>query len=339
MCAKFSMDARVLTSIFYLSLSFFIGRLLFIVACKRLIAAMETRFLRSDMARVTAFPTMICHQGPYPALEAVQHSAAGKYILITNASHGTGRAIALSWTKAKAAGIVICSPNAKDLESIVLEIRLINANIPLVALPCDTTRSSDVIRLFSVSKEVFGRLDVVVANVGTKHLENLDAKDDNDVWWIDATTNFRSTHLTAHEYIRTFGPAPTGTFISIPSGADFVVGCGISSREFAHLIDYRLCEFLTLEYPAMRCFSLDGGATQAGRARRKDDYFEGCKTDLVGLFSVWLGGGRADPMRGSCLRAEWDIRELELDMLQVLERNDLKQTLSSSCLRRAMNAM
>ncbi|EUC41899.1 hypothetical protein COCMIDRAFT_104918 [Bipolaris oryzae ATCC 44560] len=278
---------------------------------------------------------MICHREPYPALKAVQRSASGKYVLITNASHGNGREMALSWARANAAGIAISSLNAEDLEFVAEEIRGIDSNIPIVAMACDTTSPFDVNSLFSTTKEIFGRLDVAVANVGITHLENLGAIDDNDLWWADVMTNFRTTHLTAHQYLRTFGPSPTGTFISVTSGANFCVGPGVSSHEFSQQIDRRLLEFLAFEYPMMKTFSLDSGPTQVERTRLTHSDLEISNPELVGLFSVWLGGGRADLLRGNSLRAEWDICELELNMRQTLERDTLKQKMSSGCLRLA----
>lgn len=294
---------------------------------------METRHLPSYTFMTTAHPTLVRYREPYPALEAVQHTAVGKYILITNASHGIGRFIAISWARAGVAGLAISTLNAEDLTSVAAEIRLINPAIPLVAMICDTTNSFDVTKLFSAIRDVFGRLDVLITNVGTSHLGNLDETDDNDMWWTDVTTNFRTTHLTAHQYIRTFGPSPPGTFISITSGADSCVEPGVSSHEFAQQIDCRLRAFLTTEYPTMKAFSLDPGPIPMGRGRRAHNRFEMHKSELVGLFSIWLGGGRADVLRGSYMCAGWDIRELELDIQQSLKRNNLKQTLSSSCLR------
>jgi hypothetical protein len=178
-------------------------------------------------------------------------------------------------------------------------------------------------------------LDVAIANVGTAHLDYLDATDDNDLWWADVMTNFRSTHLTAHQYLRTFGPSPTGTFISITSGVNFCVDPGVSSHEFAQQMDHRLLEFLAFEYPMMKAFSLDSGPIHVRRTKLTHGHSEICNPELVGLVSVWLGGGRADLLRGNSLRAEWDIGELELNMRQALKWDTLKQEMSSGCFRLA----
>jgi NAD(P)-dependent dehydrogenase (short-subunit alcohol dehydrogenase family) len=274
--------------------------------------------------------TKMCHftdkyyRQPYPALEAVQYTGAGKYVLVTEALEDIGRGIALSWAKAGAAGIAICSRNAEDMESVVVELKQINPTLQVLAMACDTTRSSDVTRLFLAVREHFDQLDVVIANVGTAHLNRMDETDDNDEWWTDMTTNFRSTHLPVHQYIRTFGPAPAGTFISITSGAGTVVTPGLSSYGVAKQTDRRLIEFLNVEYPEMKAFSLDPGVVMTERTTEIFKPFAFDSPELVGMFSVWLGGGRADTLHGSYLHATWDIEELEREADDILGRGLLK---------------
>jgi NAD(P)-dependent dehydrogenase (short-subunit alcohol dehydrogenase family) len=255
--------------------------------------------------------TSLYHRHPCAALEAVQRTGAGKYVLVTGAARDIGRTIALSWAKAGAAGISICSQNAEDLEQVVAELRRLNPAGKVFATACDTTRSADVTKLFLAIREQFGKLDIVIANVGTAHSSTIGETDDNDEWWADMTTNFRSTHLPAHQYIRTFGPAPTGTFISITSGTDTVVSSGLSSHQIAKDADRRLIEFLNTEYPDMKAFSLDVGSI---RTERMFDMFEPFAFDnleLIGMFSVWLGGGRADKLKGTCVHVTWNVGELE----------------------------
>lgn len=263
------------------------------------------------------------HRHPCAALEAVQRTGAGKYVLVTGAARDIGRTIALSWAKAGAAGIAICSQNAEDLEQVVTELKRLNSAGKVFATACDTTRSADVTKLFLAIREQFGKLDIVIANVGTAHSSTIGDTDDNDEWWADMTTNFRSTHLPAHQYIRTFGPAPTGTFISIKSGTDTVVSSGLSSHQIAKDADRRLVEFLDTEYPEMKAFSLDVGSI---RTERMFDMFEPFAFDnleLIGMFSVWLGGGRADKLKGTCVYITWNVEELEKESEDLSRKDSL----------------
>jgi NAD(P)-dependent dehydrogenase (short-subunit alcohol dehydrogenase family) len=255
----------------------------------------------------------------------VQHTGAGKYILVTGASVDIGRAIALSWAKAGAAGIAICSRNAEDLDPVTVEVKRLNHTVQVLAMACDTTRSANVTNLFLAIKEQFGKLDIVIANFGTVHLGRISGTDDNDEWWADMTTNFRSTHLPVHQYIRTFGPAPTGTVISITSPADIVMTPNFSSYGIAKQTDRRLIEFLDTEYPEIKAFSLDPGILMTGRTCEMFKPFAFDNPELVGMFPVWLGGGRADKLKGSYVHATWDIEELERESEDILGRGILKE--------------
>ncbi|KAH6852853.1 hypothetical protein BKA58DRAFT_60766 [Alternaria rosae] len=286
---------------------------------------MVAQHIDPDMLTKMCQFTSTYYRQPYPALEGMQHTGASKYVLVTGASEEIGRAIASSWAKAGAAGIAISSRDADDLEPVIVKLKRLNPTVQVLAMACDTTKSAEVARLFDAIREDFGQLDVVIANVGTAHLSRIDETDDNDEWWADMTTNFRSTHLPAHQYIRTFGPAPTGTFISITSGAGTVVTPGLSSYGIAKQTDRRLIEFLTTEYPDMKAFSLDPGVVRTNKTSDMFKPFAFDSPELVGMFSIWLGGGRADRLKGSYIHTTWDVEELETQADDIVGRGLLKE--------------
>jgi hypothetical protein len=81
-----------------------------------------------------------------------------------------------------------------------------------------------------------------------------------------------------------------------------------NSKAFTNI---RLIEFLNIEYPEIKPFSLDLGVV---RMERMFDMFEPFAFDnleLIGMFSVWLGGGRADKLKGSCVHVTWNVEALE----------------------------
>ncbi|KAI4953457.1 hypothetical protein J4E91_002304 [Alternaria rosae] len=286
---------------------------------------MVAQHIDPDMLTKMCQFTSTYYRQPYPALEGMQHTGASKYVLVTEASEEIGRAIASSWAKAGAAGIAISSRDADDLEPVIVKLKRLNPTVQVLAMACDTTKSAEVARLFDAIREDFGQLDVVIANVGTAHLSRIDETDDNDEWWADMTTNFRSTHLPAHQYIRTFGPAPTGTFISITSGVGTVVTPGLSSYGIAKQTDRRLIEFLNTEYTDMKAFSLDPGVVMTDKTSDMFKPFAFDSPELVGMFSVWLGGGRADRLKGSYIHTTWDVEELETQADDIVGRGLLKE--------------
>ncbi|MDD5311636.1 MAG: glucose 1-dehydrogenase [Dehalococcoidia bacterium] len=91
-------------------------------------------------------------------------SLKGKVALVTGASRGIGRAIALEMAKA-GADVVLASRKAPDLEKVADEIKALKVK----ALPVATHigRIEDITNLVSKAKEEFGRIDILVNNAAT----------------------------------------------------------------------------------------------------------------------------------------------------------------------------
>jgi 3-oxoacyl-[acyl-carrier protein] reductase len=89
---------------------------------------------------------------------------AGKAALVTGASRGIGRAIALRLAADGAAVVVNYAGSVRHAEDVVAEIE--RAGGKAVAVQADVGRVADVVRLFDAAIERFGRLDILVNNAG-----------------------------------------------------------------------------------------------------------------------------------------------------------------------------
>lgn len=99
-------------------------------------------------------------------------SLEGRVALVTGAGKGIGRAIALSLAKADAKVVVNYGHSDKEASELVKKIESLGRNA--IAVKADVTREGEVISLISESRARFGRLDVLVNNVGdwmTKRVE------------------------------------------------------------------------------------------------------------------------------------------------------------------------
>ena len=83
--------------------------------------------------------------------------------MITGASRGLGRAVAMRFAK-EGARVVICSRHAAEVEAVAQEIRRTGASI--LALKADVSSDRDVDRLVATTLKAFGRIDVLVNNAG-----------------------------------------------------------------------------------------------------------------------------------------------------------------------------
>jgi NAD(P)-dependent dehydrogenase (short-subunit alcohol dehydrogenase family) len=87
----------------------------------------------------------------------------GKVSLVTGASQGLGRALALAFAR-EGARVAINSRSEEGVRPVAGEAE--SAGAEVLALAADVSRSADVERLVGATVERFGRIDVLVNNAG-----------------------------------------------------------------------------------------------------------------------------------------------------------------------------
>ena len=92
-------------------------------------------------------------------------SLQGKVAVITGASRGIGKAIALAFAEA-GASIVVSSRNKRppELEKAAQEIRALGAKA--IAIPTHVGKKEDVENLVQKTIQEYGRIDILVNNAG-----------------------------------------------------------------------------------------------------------------------------------------------------------------------------
>jgi NAD(P)-dependent dehydrogenase (short-subunit alcohol dehydrogenase family) len=97
----------------------------------------------------------------YNRLERGITMVKNKVVMITGASKGLGKALAVAFAK-RGAELAICARNVEKLKKVESEIKEIGAEV--VAIAADVSQSSDVERFVSVTEEKFGKIDVLINN-------------------------------------------------------------------------------------------------------------------------------------------------------------------------------
>jgi 3-oxoacyl-[acyl-carrier protein] reductase len=87
-----------------------------------------------------------------------------KVAIVTGASRGIGRAIALRLAKDGAAVVVNYAGNAEKAQEVVAEIE--TAGGRAIAVQADVSKVSDVVRLFDSTLAAFKQVDILVNNAG-----------------------------------------------------------------------------------------------------------------------------------------------------------------------------
>ena len=93
----------------------------------------------------------------------------GKVALVTGASRGIGRAIALRLARDGATVAINYSSNAGEAQKAVVEIE--SAGGSAFAIQADVGRVSEIVRLFDETIAHFGRIDILVNNAGVMFLK------------------------------------------------------------------------------------------------------------------------------------------------------------------------
>ena len=87
----------------------------------------------------------------------------GRVAIVTGSSHGIGRAIALKLGEL-GAKVTVFARNAKELEEVVEELR--RRGSEGLAVPGDATKREDAERAVKETIKEFGKIDILVNNVG-----------------------------------------------------------------------------------------------------------------------------------------------------------------------------
>src|SRR6059058_4693995 len=92
----------------------------------------------------------------------------GKNIMITGASQGLGRELALVFAREGAAGLSLSARHGDAIRNVRDEVRKIAREANVLALEADVSKPKDIERLIATTQDAFGgRLDVLVNNAST----------------------------------------------------------------------------------------------------------------------------------------------------------------------------
>lgn len=129
----------------------------------------------------------------------MNESLKDKVVVVTGASSGIGKSIAMRFAK-EGAKVIVSSRTLDRCEDVVKEIR---SKVQIAsAVHCDVSNEQDVISLFDQCLKIYGDPDVVIANAGisggNKTVEDYNLEDWNRV----LATNLTGVFLTTREAFR-----------------------------------------------------------------------------------------------------------------------------------------
>jgi 3-oxoacyl-[acyl-carrier protein] reductase len=133
----------------------------------------------------------------------------GKAAIVTGASRGIGRAIALGLAE-EGCDVALCARGREPLQETAKEIE--SKGVRALAVEADVTKAEDVERLVQATADAFGRIDILVNNV-----DGSIAADSDEAW----QDTFQKILLTAARATRLVIPhmqqAGSGSIVHIAS--------------------------------------------------------------------------------------------------------------------------
>jgi NAD(P)-dependent dehydrogenase (short-subunit alcohol dehydrogenase family) len=119
-------------------------------------------------------------------------SLAGKVAIVTGASRGIGRSIALGLAE-HGADVALAARKPEPLADAVAAVEKLGRRA--LAVPANVRRSEDLRRLVDETQERLGRVDVLVNNAGTNPVYGPVHDLDEKAWNVIMDTNVKSVHF------------------------------------------------------------------------------------------------------------------------------------------------
>jgi 3-oxoacyl-[acyl-carrier protein] reductase len=154
----------------------------------------------------------------------------GKVALITGASRGIGEAIALEAAEAGAEGVVLAARRPVALALVSEELRA--RGCPTECAVADVTHEESVDAMVDQALARFGRIDVLVNNVGGASFKLPAAEIRADGWQKTLELNLTSVFLASKAVMRTWqtgAERPGRSIVTVGSSASFHGRPGLSA--------------------------------------------------------------------------------------------------------------
>ena len=170
----------------------------------------------------------------------------GQVALVTGASSGIGRAVARDLA-AGGAAVVLAARRAERLDELTDELTAAGAQT--LAVPADVTEEAEVDRLHDAAIDRFGRVDILVNNVGVGSYGPLGSMTVKDYDWM-MRANMRSSFLCTHRFLPAMLDRRSGQICFIGSvaglkglpGESLYCASKFAQMGFAQALDYETRE-------------------------------------------------------------------------------------------------
>ncbi|SPO05557.1 related to peroxisomal short-chain alcohol dehydrogenase [Cephalotrichum gorgonifer] len=275
--------------------------------------------------------TGVVHHDTYPGIDPVTKSdCSGKAILITGASKGIGRSVAVGYAQAGASHIALAARSSTaETAAAVLSAASAAGRAPpsVLELELDVCDKASVEAAARVLEAQWGRLDVLVNNAG--HLARFaplldtDEEDYARTWDVNYWGTFRVTKAFLPLMLR----SGDKTVVNVTSLAAHFAGIGGGAYHVSKFALVRFTEFVQDEYASqgVLAYSVHPGGTPTELSSRLPDELRFRMTDTPELAAhsiPFLTSKRREFLGGRWISCMWDLPRL-LEMEEEVVAGDL----------------
>lgn len=136
-----------------------------------------------------------------------------KIALVTGSGRSIGRSVSLALAEA-GAQVVICARTAAEIDQVVREIS--NKNSRAVAVPADVAKAAEVVSMFKLIADRYGKIDILINNAGIGRFGSVADFKISDFGELMAV-NLRGTFLCCQQAMKLMIPQKSGYIINISS--------------------------------------------------------------------------------------------------------------------------
>ncbi|KAM0276196.1 hypothetical protein ACHAQH_007003 [Verticillium albo-atrum] len=274
------------------------------------------------------------HHDAYPEIHPRNSPHAGKSILITGASKGLGRAIAIGYARAGASRIALAARTDLTPTTTALLAAAEEEALPVpevLPLEMDVGDMASVRAAAAALEKAWdGRLDVLVCNAGymASFEALLDADEEDFMKTFD--TNYWGTYRCCKAFVpMMIKGGGDKTVVTLTSIAAHFIGEGSGAYSMSKFALVRLTEFLQDEYGAqgVLAYSVHPGAVATMLSGKLPEKFKFRLTEtpeLIGHSLPFLTSQKRDWLGGRWISSMWDLPKLLTMEKEVVAKDLLK---------------
>lgn len=245
-------------------------------------------------------------------------------VVVTGASRGIGRAIALRFAREQAR-VVIVARDRKKLEEVAAE----EPDAEFLIQAADVTSDTDMRRVTDEVMATWGAPHLIVANAGRLEPIGPMWESDPDEWWRDVEVNLRGSFLSVNGFLPGMIETGRGRVVLFGGGGSTRVFPWVSAYAISKAALLRLAETLDveLEGTGVHAFSVSPGFVRTEMTERFADTDEGRRfipdlaevldrdgatpPDACAELLVRIAAGDLDALHGRFLHAGLDLDRID----------------------------